>query len=339
MTTGGLGVSMSDDGPGHRQSRLSTTDDGEFDEERAREDALPIEDGDVVDTDELADHQEYIEGRGIYDTRNRLNDLTGREWKYATKSVLSEQYPPALQHELRSEHGGQKPPRLCLELIERFSKSGDTVLDPFAGVGGTLLGASLAAFEGTGPREAIGFEITERWVEIYAEVLEAENEDRAAAGNPPLAEQRLRHGDCGDLIDDLDAGSVDLILTDVPYWNMDEVEQTRNTSETRESKLGNFGDDQLRSKSEWLDRMEKYFAAFRPVLKADGYLVVFIGDMYRDQSYNMLSAELAQRLEAAGYTLKADLVWYDPSKDLHVYGYPFSFVPSMVHQDVLVFEK
>jgi len=83
--------------------------------------------------------------------------------------------------------------------------------------------------------------------------------------------------------------------------------------------------------------MAEKFEKFRRVLKEDGYLAVFIGDMYRDQSYNMLSSELASRINDAGYTMKANLIWYDPSKDLHVYGYPFSFIPSMVHQNILIF--
>jgi len=339
---------VTDESSGHRQSRLFTTDDGEFDAERSREQALPVEDGEVVDVDALEDHQRYVEGRGVYDERNRVNDLTGREWKYATKSVIAEQYPPDLQHDLRSEHGGQKPPRLCMELLQRFSKAGDTVLDPFAGVGGTLLGASLAEHEGTGLREAIGFERTQRWVDVYHEVLDRENDERTARGDPPLASQQMRRGDCRALAADLDDDAVDCLLTDVPYWNMDRVEQTRNPSETRESKLGTFEDEgdaadgdaaTARTKAEWLDEMRETFADLRRVLKPDGYAAVFIGDMYRDQSYHFLAADLARELDAAGYTPKASLVWYDPSKDLHVYGYPFSFVPSMVHQNVLVFRN
>ena len=367
----------------HRQSRLFTTDDGDFDADRARDESLPIEDGDVIDTDELASHQTYLEGRGIYDERNRLNDLTGREWKYATKSVIAEGYPPDVQHDLRSEHGGQKPPRLCAELIGRFSKAGETVLDPFAGVGGTLLGASFCEHEGTGLREAIGFERTERWIEIYEEVLERENAERRERGEPPLAEQDMRHGDCADLIEEIPDDSIDLLLTDVPYWTMDELEQTRNVRATRESKLGSFdgpmaearssdgtgdvdggptrgdadsdsttgdtdadptlgdaddSDQDTTSKSEWLGDMARKFERFASAVKPDRYLVVFIGDMYREQSYEFLSAELARAIEdQAPVTLVANLVWYDPTKDLHVYGYPFSFVPSMVHQNVLVF--
>ncbi|WP_394742267.1 DNA methyltransferase [Natronococcus roseus] len=338
-----------DDGDRHRQSRLVTDDDGTFDAERAQEESLPIEDGEVIDTDELADHQRYVEGRGVYDERNRVNDLTGREWKYATKSVIDEGYPPDVQHDLRSEHGGQKPPRLCAELIDRFSKTGDTVLDPFAGVGGTLLGASFCEHEGTGLREAIGFERNERWVDLYAEVLERENEERRARGVPPLAEQELQCGDCADLIDGIEDDSVDLLLTDVPYWHMDELEQTRNEHETRESKLGAFDGDEEEAdtsangdgsgtKAEWLEDMAAKFDRFAGAVTPEGHVVVFIGDMYREQSYEFLSAELARAIEStAPLTLAANLVWYDPTKDLHVYGYPFSFVPSMVHQNVLVF--
>ncbi|AGB37142.1 DNA methyltransferase [Natronococcus occultus] len=339
------------DGDRHRQSRLVTDDDGAFDAERAQEESLPIEDGEVIDTDELADHQRYVEGRGVYDERNRVNDLTGREWKYATKSVIDERYPPDVQHELRSEHGGQKPPRLCAELIGRFSKAGETVLDPFAGVGGTLLGASFCEHEGTGLREAIGFERNEQWVELYADVLERENEQRRARGEAPLAEQELRCGDCADLIEDVPDDSVDLLLTDVPYWNMDELEQTRNEAATRESKLGAFdaaetdgadgdapGRGETTTKAAWLEDMAAKFDRFADAVTPEGHVVVFIGDMYRDQSYEFLSAELARAIEStAPLVLAANLVWYDPTKDLHVYGYPFSFVPSMVHQNVLVF--
>lgn len=330
---------MSDESADHKQSRLFTTEDGDFDEERAKADALPVEDGEVVDTGELADHQRYVEGRGIYDERNRVNDLTGREWKFATKSVIPEQYPPALQHDLRSEHGGQKPPRLCLALVQRFSKAGDLVLDPFAGVGGTLLGASLAEYEGTGHRDAVGFERNDRWIDIYETVLERENAEREARDEGPLAAQEMRHGDCSDLIEDIETDAVDFLLTDVPYWDMDKVEQTRNEAATRDSKLGDFDADDRQTKADWLDEMEAKFEQFRRVVREDGYVAVFIGDMYREQSYNMLSADLADRIEAAGYTMKANLVWYDPSKDLHVYGYPFSFVPSMVHQNILVFRN
>jgi hypothetical protein len=69
------------------------------------------------------------------------------------------------------------------------------------------------------------------------------------------------------------------------------------------------------------------------------YAAVFIGDMYRDSAYRFLTADLARALSGTDLVLKANLVWYDPAKDLHVFGYPYAFVPSIVHQNVLVFRK
>ena len=62
--------------------------------------------------------------------------------------------------------------------------------------------------------------------------------------------------------------------------------------------------------------------------------------MYRDNEYHCLSAELAAVLgRIPGLVWKANLVWYDVSKKLHLYGYQYSYIPSLIHQNVLVFRK
>ena len=107
-------------------------------------------------------------GSNIYNEKNKLNNLTGSEWKFSTKSVINKVYPINMQHKLRSEHGGQKPPELCADLIKIFTKENQLVLDPFMGVGGTLLGASLVN------RKAVGIDLNSRWIEIYKEVCKLE---------------------------------------------------------------------------------------------------------------------------------------------------------------------
>src|SRR6186997_120557 len=115
--------------------------------------------------------------------RNTLNELSGEEWLYSTKSVWTTAYPSELGHVLRKQHGANKPPRLMARLIEFFTKSGELVLDPFAGVGGTLLGAAIAR----GPRRAIGLELDERWIAAYRETVEALAAERDGSG-PALAD-------------------------------------------------------------------------------------------------------------------------------------------------------
>jgi DNA modification methylase len=70
--------------------------------------------------------------------KNRLNELTGDRWMWFTKSIVTTTYPMEFGHKLRRAHGANKPPRLMQEQIEYFTKRDGVVLDPFAGVGGTL---------------------------------------------------------------------------------------------------------------------------------------------------------------------------------------------------------
>ena len=108
----------------------------------------------------------------------------------------------------------------------------------------------------------------------------------------------------------------------------------------RASKLSAFHSGAYRTKTEWLERMFEVFTLAASLLRTNGYLLSFIGDMYRDNRYHCLSAELASVLSRIpGLVWKANLVWYDVSKKLHLYGYQYSYIPSMIHQNVLVFRK
>jgi hypothetical protein len=270
--------------------------------------------------------------RGYYSEDNRVNDLTGREWVFWTRSVITKPYPPNMQHALRNQHGGQKPPDLCADLLRVFTKEGELVLDPFMGVGGTLLGASLCG------RRAVGIEVNPKWIEIYREVCAREG----------VSEQETIAGDAHVALLGLKDRSFDCILTDVPYWKMDTAARSRGTFKrvggeakpVRASKLSAFRPEAYASKEEWLAHMAGIFHEAAALLRPAGYLLSFIGDMYRDNQYHCLSAELAAVLcRVPELVWKANLVWYDVSKKLHLYGYQYSYIPSLIHQNVLVFRK
>ena len=120
-----------------------------------------------VDTCTVPGSEEGSLTRGVVHPDNALNELSGDEWLYFTKSLWTTAYPSEMGHAARKAHGANKPPRLMARLIEFFTKPGELVLDPFAGVGGTLLGASICR----SPRRALGFEIEPRWAEVYEGVV------------------------------------------------------------------------------------------------------------------------------------------------------------------------
>lgn len=59
--------------------------------------------------------------RGTYDKRNKLNDLTGKEWVYFTNSVWITGYSPTARENVglktRKIHPSPKPPALMKDII------------------------------------------------------------------------------------------------------------------------------------------------------------------------------------------------------------------------------
>jgi len=286
---------------------------------------------------------------------NRLNELTGEEWLYFTKSLWTTAYPSELGHAARKAHGANKPPRLMAKLIEFFTTGDELVLDPFAGVGGTLLGAAICRR----PRRALGFELDERWAAVYAQVVTDAQAERDGAG-PLLADLgnadpggprsfdpagcEMRTGDAVALLRTLPDASVAMVATDPPYSPQMKLTMAgRHAAEhanrrTDYAMVSEADADLANSASygEFLDRMGAILAELRRVLIRGRYAVVIVRDAYQDGRYRFTGSDIAARAEAVGLVPKGDLIWYQAGARLRPYGYPHGFVPNIVHQHCLV---
>ncbi len=291
--------------------------------------------------------------------RNTLNELSGEEWLYFTKSVWTTAYPSELGHVLRKQHGANKPPRLMARLIEFFTKSGELVLDPFAGVGGTLLGAAIAR----GPRRALGIELSPRWAEVYAQVVAAARAERGGAG-PALTDLgpndpggvrgfdpagcELRVGDALGVLPNLAPESIDFVATDPPYNVQLPMTMSGGALSAefanRRTDYAMVTDDpaDIANAADYpafLDRMGEVLGNLERVLKPGRYAVLIVRDAYQEGRYLFTGADLAARAASAGLTPKGDLIWYQAGTRLRPYGYPTGFVPNIAHQHLLVLRK
>ena len=287
---------------------------------------------------------------------NDLNELPGEEWLYFTKSVWSTAYPSELGHEVRKRHGANKPPRLMARLIEFFTKSGELVLDPFAGVGGTLLGAAIAR----GPRRALGIEISRPWVDVHEQVVRDLVAERDGLGpeladlgqNDPGGPRRfdpsgieMRVGDALAILPTLEPASVDFVATDPPYnvqlpitmsgGRLAEEHANRRTDYAmvtdEPADLAN-----ARDYPAYLDLMSSTFRELRRVLRPGRYATLIVRDAYQGGRYLFTGSDLAARATAEGFVVKGDLIWYQAGTRLRPYGYPKVFVPNIAHQHILV---
>ncbi len=290
---------------------------------------------------------------------NDLNELPGEEWLYFTKSIWTTAYPSELGHDRRRAHGANKPPRLMARLIEFFTRSGELVLDPFAGVGGTLLGAAIAR----GPRRAIGIELDPRWAAIYRDTvaaLQAEHEGhgprladlgQADPGGERLFDPsglELREGDARRRLPEIPDRSVDFVATDPPYnvqlpmtmagGRLARTHANRRTGYAMVSDLdGDLAN--LPDYPAFLDAMGEILVEVERVLRPGGYAALIVRDAYQDGRYVFTAADLAARAAIAGLVPKGDIAWYQAGTRLRPYGYPRSFVPNIAHQHIVVLRK
>jgi len=243
-----------------------------------------------------------------------LNDLTGSEWALHGKSVQT--FSGAIT-EKRKKHGAAFPLSLAKHFIEIYSKEGDTVLDPFAGVGTTLDAANILK------RNSLGIELNSEFIKLFNEGIDIKDgkqnfdyERKIIPGSALNAGQLLSNN------------SVDFILTSPPYSNLlnkirdnfadkdyrnnpykNQSRKLAKPYSKEEEDLGNL------TYNEYLMAMNKLFNSLLEIAKYGAYNVWVVRD-YRDLDDNFpyinLHGDLAKVATKAGWVLW-DLVIWDQS--------------------------
>lgn len=276
-----------------------------------------------------------------YHLGNPLNDLSGGEWTFFLNSVISTRYPTSgpesYAHSIRKVHPSPKPPQLMRQIIEFFTKENELVLDYFMGVGGTLLGASLAN------RRAVGIDLSSSYIEVY----------KKANAELGLMEQVTIEADSMELLRNptklanaLAGEKFSLIAIDPPYGDMMNREKTGESAKRKldtaptpftdlDEDLGNL-------------QIEDFYPVFKksvedamPHLKHKGHVVVFIKDLQPDKANtNLLHARVIDDLNSIpGLQYLGTKIWADQSVNLYPYGYPYAYVANQIHQYIMIFRK
>lgn len=268
---------------------------------------------------------------------NKLNDLTAKEWIPETISVWTQRgLGKSHEHaQIERQHPAPFSFQDVARLIKFFTKSNECVLDPFVGVGSTL---KAAALEG---RRGIGIELNPRYVKLAKERLKKEVDTKLLA----LSAQQLLQGDATRIIPKLEAGSIKLVVTSPPYWNIlhkedhkAKQERISNGLDTRYSDhsadIGN-----ILEYSQFLETLADILQLTHRCLTANGHICLVVGDFRHRARYYMFHADIAREMESRGFTLKGITILYQRHKRVFPYGYPYSFVPNFHHQYIVILAK
>lgn len=270
--------------------------------------------------------------------RNKLNDLTPKEWLKFQKSWFIHNPPARRKDVLR--HPAKFPETLVQEFIEFFTKRGQVVLDPMVGTGSTLVAALRSG------RRSYGIELNPAYADIARRVV---SEERSRLGTPDrdlVASVITGDATCiGDIVSQWDIPPIDYVFTSPPYWDMlrargSETQRKRRSSPDLDvfysddpADLGNIADY-----DDFLQRLTEIYAGLQPYLRERAYMTIIVKNVKKGGKIYPLAWDLARGLGQV-YTLKDERIWCQDNIRLAPYGMGSAWVSNTFHHYCLQFRN
>jgi DNA modification methylase len=247
----------------------------------------------------LVEKKEYL---GFIKTNNfvrigNINIKLNREWnikKYGPDNYRSEEWT-VWSFQDRGDwatHSGNYPgnwsPYIPRNLIDKFTKPGDLVLDPMVGSGTTLVECKLTN------RNCIGVDINLNALMVSFNRLDFRYNPLDESYSEPKIE--LYEGDARNL-NLLNDNSVDLIATHPPYAGIISYSMASIDGDLSSLKIENY-----------IGEMKKIAKEFFRVLKPGKYCAILIGDTRKHRHYIPINVAILTVFLEAGFVLKEDII-------------------------------
>ena len=266
------------------------------------------------------------------DTRNKLNDLTGKEWLKLTKSFwVSEK---CKEDKFAFQHPAPFLIKDIQKLISLFTKKNMVVLDPFNGLGTTLIACALLK------RQGIGIDLNKKYCGLAQNRLKDLN---------IIKNQKVI---CGDAIEEIKKikRPIDYCVTSPPYHNIlrnngqglrKQKAGTRNGARTT---LEYYSEDKrdLGNQKTYHDFLYLFGNIMQSVyekLRNKKYVSIIISDFTVDKKEQCVQGDIIQVVKKAGFEFCGTTVLLQNHKPLYPFGYPFAYKINHQHQNIITFLK
>ena len=266
------------------------------------------------------------------DARNQLNDLTGKEWLKLTKSFwLSEK---CQEDKFAFQHPAPFLIKDIKKLISLFTKKNMVVLDPFNGLGTTLIACAMLN------RKGIGIDLNKNYCDTAKRRLKALN---------IKTNQKIIYGDSMQEIKKI-KGPIDYCVTSPPYHNI----LRNNGKGLRQQKTGKrngarsnveyYSEDKRdlgnqKSYDDFLCLFGHIMLAVYKKLNNKRYISIVISDFTVDKKEQCVQGDIVRVVQKAGFEFCGTIALLQNHKPLYPFGYPFAYKINHQHQNIITFRK
>ncbi len=220
----------------------------------------------------------------------KINDLDMSRWKEINDVWLDSLWIIPQRDNSGAHDGhyhGNFVPQIPHQLLTRYTKAGDFVLDPFAGSGTTLIEAQRMG------RNSIGIELQQ---DVAIEAVKRIHSEQKEGIIADTFVDDSRTFDTNRILSTYNIKNVQFIIYHPPYWDIIKFSEDRNdlsNAKTLESFIENF---------------RLVVRNTSAILEKGRYCAVVIGDKYANSQLVPLGFYCMQAMQQEGLTLKATIV-------------------------------
>ena len=248
----------------------------------------------IIETQTIERTKYYIKRlkKSLTETKqSKINDLNLNRWKEYDDIITDSLWILNKRDNSGAHHAGYWGnfiPQIPNQLLRRFTKKGEWVLDPFLGSGTTLIEAQRLG------RNAVG-------VELSKKVLDQTIKNIAKEANPNKVKLEFVNGDSTvvdlkKVISDLDIKSFQFQIFHPPYWDIIKFSESK-------SDLSNTN-----SIEEFLTGFGSVLDNCLPHLDKKRFAAVVISDKYSGGEWIPLGFYIMQEVLKRGMILKSTIV-------------------------------
>ncbi|MDY4997343.1 MAG: DNA methyltransferase [Bacilli bacterium] len=218
-----------------------------------------------------------------------------------------------------------------LTQIEKIDKK--IILDPFLGVGSTILGTYKNNYN-------IGIELNEEYINLIKERIEFLKIDDLKDEN-----YKIIHGNSLEKIKKIKE-KIDCVITSPPYFNIlknkskgvrhDNSQSRQGVEYYSEAKddIGNIDEYTL-----YLEAMTNIFKDCYKKMNKNGQFYLIISDFTINKKEKDIHSDMILCMKKAGFIYNKTSYILQNQKVIYPFGYPYKLVLNHIYQYIIVFEK
>lgn len=258
-------------------------------------------------------------------SEKHINCLTAKDWVRGQVAIWDFYYE---KRDLRNKdiHPAVFPIGLPKKCIELFTHKGELVLDPFVGIGTTLMASRDL------DRNAVGFDLHQKYIDFTKKRLAETAELWTTTHQVAICDDAI------NIAKYLNENTISLTVTSPPYANMLNHKRLNKSirGDLRQNKhykkiqqySNNPRDLGTMKPKKYAKALAEIYKGILPLLKPRAHCIINLNDLWENNRRFPTHSYVIEEMEKVGYELRNIIIWDKRNlvNRVGIYGWPSNYI-------------